>query len=487
MPTERPLTLAIAGATGFVGQSIIPSLSKRFRLLGLTRSKTRGSRPDETGHIEWRRCDLFSLLQLEETLHDADVAIYLVHSMLPSSRLTQGHFADLDLLMADNFGRAARTCGVQQIIYLGGLLPKDTHDLSPHLRSRWEVEQALGAHGVPVTSLRAGLVVGPGGSSLKMLVNLVKRLPAMALPKWTSSQMQPIAIQDVVRAFHHVIGQEAFYGRPFDIGGPEVMTYAHMLRRTARILGVDRPSVGLPVFSPRLSRLWISMISGSPQTLVGPLIESLRHEMVVEPNPLQAWLEPHTTGFDDALRQSLNETGELRPNPRAYLRVTDDAAIREAQYVRSIQRLPLPRGRTAQWAAYEYLRWLPRFLNPFLRATVSADGVCAIYLKPLDQPLLVLSLSSDRSHADRPLFYITGGLLVDASSDHGRLEFREVLDGSALMAGIHDFRPRLPWHLYNATQALLHLWVMRSFGIHLQRVHRAIAPAETVAAGGGQS
>ena len=466
-PDGRPV-LAIAGATGFVGRSLRQALAGRYHIVGLTRSaaKVRNAEPDDP--VEWRRCDLFSLLHVERALEGVDYAVYLVHSMLPSARLTQAHFADLDLIMADNFARAAADHGVQQILYIGGLIPDDEDDLSPHLASRLEVERTLGSGPVPLTALRAGLIVGPGGSSLRMLVNLVRRLPAMILPEWTQSMTQPIALDDVVRAVMHVVGNTDFYDGHFDVGGPNVMSYQEMMEQAAGVLEVHRPMLNVPVFTPKLSRLWVSVVTGAPRALAGPLIESLKHDMVVQDNPLQAWLEHQgTTDFLDAVRHAIDREGRVRPNPRSSLRPVDDAAIREARQVRSVQRMPLPDDHDATWAAYEYMRWLPTFIKPFLRGTVSDDGVCRVYLRPLPWPLLELSFSEQRSDPDRPLFYITGGMLADTSSETGRLEFREVLDGTVLLAAIHDFRPRLPWYLYNSTQALAHLWVMRGFRHHL--------------------
>ena len=161
-------TIVIAGATGFVGRALAPALAPTARVIGLSR----GARTPDSVYAEWRACDLFSLLDAEHALEGADVAFYLVHSMMPSAHLTQGHFRDLDLVCADNFARAAKSRGVRQIIYLGGLVPEGGA-LSPHLESRLEVERALGAYGVPVTSLRAGLVIGAGGSSFAMLQRAV--------------------------------------------------------------------------------------------------------------------------------------------------------------------------------------------------------------------------------------------------------------------------------------------------------------------------
>ena len=145
--SKQPLTVAIAGATGFVGEALCRALAPEHRIVALTRSRERAERPDDDG-VSWRRCDLFSLRELERALETADCAIYLVHSMLPSARLTQASFADLDLLLADNFGRAAQRCGVSQILYLGGLTPAEGR-LSPDLASRLEVEQTLGSQPAP--------------------------------------------------------------------------------------------------------------------------------------------------------------------------------------------------------------------------------------------------------------------------------------------------------------------------------------------------
>ena len=175
------MTIAVAGASGFIGQALCERLALTHTVVALSRAAS-----PSAGGIERRRCDLFSLLDCERGLTGADVAVYLVHSMMPSARLTQASFADMDLILADNFARAAKRVGVKQIVYLGGVVP-ETGVLSPHLASRVEVERALAAHGVPVTTLRASLVIGPDGSSFRILQRLVERLPVMLLPRWTRS------------------------------------------------------------------------------------------------------------------------------------------------------------------------------------------------------------------------------------------------------------------------------------------------------------
>ena len=466
---EAPPTVAIAGASGFVGTALRRALADDHDLVGLTRSPARAARADDGDPIRWRHCDLFSLREVERGLAGADLAVYLVHSMLPSSRLTQGTFADLDLILADNFARAAAAAGVRQIVFVSGLLPDDTRRLSRHLRSRWEVERTLAAHGVPVTTLRTGLVVGRGGSSLAILVRLVRRLPAMLLPAWADSKTQPVALRDVVRAVRLVLGAPDRFRGPFDVAGPDVMTYREMLRATAEVLGVERPTSGVPFVTPRLSTLWVSLITGSPRALVGPLVASLRHDMVVRPNPVQDAIAPAATPFREALREAVTPGGRAFPDARHAHRRADDEAVREARLVRSVQRFTLPKGRSAEWAGAEYLRWLDGFAGPVLRVRV--DGPTArFYVRPFPRPVLELVHAPDRSTPDRALFYVTGGALAQAGgARRGRLEFREVLGGSCVLAAIHDFAPRLPWALYRLTQAVAHLFVMAQFGRHLDK------------------
>ncbi|MEM9695145.1 MAG: NAD(P)H-binding protein [Myxococcota bacterium] len=477
MSGDKPV-VALAGATGFVGQALMRSLTGRYRVVGLTRSPTRSALPEERD-IEWRHCDLFSIEQVETALEGVDYAIYLVHSMLPNARLTQATFEDLDLLLADNFARAAQSNRVKQIIYVGGINPRD-NEISRHLESRLEVEATLGARGTPTTSLRAGLILGPGGSSMRMLVQLVRRLPVMILPRWTESRSAPIAIEDVVRAVERCLGAEETFGQHFELGGPDQMNYREMMERTAAALGIERPMIKTPVFSAGLSTKWVAAVTSTSEDLVGPLIESLAHSVLPEPNWLNDWLhETGPTPFDRALAASVDEDGRPADNPRRQLVRSDEAKIKRARTVRSVQRLSLPGGEDAQWAADEYLRWLPRFLWPLLDVKVIHEDV-QFRVRGLGIVLLQLWHDRGASCKDRQLLLITGGVLAHVDEAYeGRLEFRQVLDGRTLIAAIHDFRPTLPWYLYNLSQAIVHLIVMTAFGRHLRRLRRpARLPSE---------
>ena len=412
------------------------------------------------------QADLFSLKDAEQALAGARYAIYLVHSMSRSARLVQGSFADLDLICADNFGRAARTAGVEQIVYVGGLQPHEQGGgSSPHLQSRREVGVALGFHGTPVTELRAGLVLGPDGSSWELMSRLVQRLPLLVCPEWTTHRTQPIDLGTLVELIARVLGDPASYAHVFDVGGPDVVTYRQLLEHTAVALGVKRPFVSVPIDAPALSHLWISMITGAPTELVAPLLESLRHDMVARDLSLQERLGLPGLPIDVALAKSVSPAAH---EPQAY-RPAPEGKLRG---VRSVQRIPLPVAANAEWAADEYMRWLPRGLWPFMRVDTVREGTAhtaSFRIVGIKKPLLVLALDTTRSAKDRQLFYIRGGMLA-LTEGRGRLEFREVPDRHALLTAIHDFMPRLPWLFYRFTQAVVHAIVMWLFGQHLARL-----------------
>ena len=267
-------TIAIAGATGFIGMALAEELAGEYRVIGLTR---RPPPPETCPGIEWRHCDLFSLFECEQALAGADAAFYLVHSMLPSARLTQGNFQDMDLISADNFARAAAQVGIGHIIYLGGLIPEGA-DLSRHIQSRREVELTLGAHGVPVTTLRAGIIIGLRGSSYGMFRSVLERAPLIFCPRWSDSLIQPIALIDAIHLLRYCLEHPGDDNQNYDIGCADILTYRELLRRCASLLGLKRLFIRLPLPLLCLSKLFLTMISGFPRQLVAPLVElSLIH------------------------------------------------------------------------------------------------------------------------------------------------------------------------------------------------------------------
>jgi hypothetical protein len=411
---------------------------------------------------------LFSLLQIEDALTGADLAIYLVHSMLPTAKLTQGSFADSDLLLADNFARAAKKCNVKRVLYLGGLIPEH-ENLSRHLQSRLEVEQALASQGVPVTTLRSGLILGARGSSFQILYLLVRRLPIMLCPKWVWTLTQAIAVDDVVNLISFCISENKTIGNSYDIGGPDVVTYRDLMQKVSEKLALHRYFFRVPLFTPGLSRLWVQLITGASSNLISPLIQSLRHTMLVRnPELIHLYGKP-LTDLDTAITKCLNETPpSLRLTTRQRRKSQN-----KSQDVRSIQRLILPKGKNAEWIAQEYFRWLPKFLSPLIRVLEVQPEVWDFQFRGVNLSLLTLRFSKERSTPDRQIFYIQGGKLAQLHPTfRGRLEFRQVLGDRFVLAAIHEFVPRLPWFIYKYTQALLHIWVMKNFGAHLLKEDR---------------
>jgi len=460
------VTVAISGARGFIGARLARELSARegTRVVGLSRSL-----PSQPGpHVaEWRRCDLFNYEDAYLALEGVDVAFYLVHAMMPSARLTRGHFEDLDVISADNFARAARARGVRQIVYLGGLIP-DGPSLSAHLESRREVEHVLSAHGVPVTALRAGMVVGRNGSSFSMLFRLVQRLPLMLCPAWMRMRTQPIDLEDVVRLLAFCVDRPDTLSKVFDIGGPDVMTYQDMVQATALALHKRRFMLPVRHFSTRLSCLWVSLVTGAPRALVRPLVDSLNHETVAHDRVLQQRAGVKGRSFAESLADAIEAGPGEQPIAFHGWRGTAEPKAR------SVQRLPLPHGWNAERVAREYLSWLVRAL-PVLR--VREDGALRVsfHFGALALPLLILELAPAASTPDRALFYVRGGALAH-SMGTGRLEFLCVSGKPAVLAAVHDFRPRLPWWLYVFSHALVHELVMWAFGRHLARLSAEVLP-----------
>ncbi|MDW0113603.1 NAD(P)H-binding protein [Sporosarcina saromensis] len=457
---ERKLVIAIAGASGYIGRNLVKQLKGHAKVIALSRTD---NHHNNTEDVEWRCCDLFSMKDAEKGLAGADIAVYLVHSMLKSARLTQGSFEDMDVILADNFAQAAKRQGVQEIVYLSGIIPnEDEKHLSRHLKSRLECERILRAYGVPVTALRAGLIIGPKGSSFPILLKLVKRLPLMILPKWTRSQTQPVALDDLLRALRSILLDFEPKERTIDIGGPEVMTYKSMMEQTAAVLGVKRKFVDVPFFSLNLSRLWLTLITQSSKEMVYPLVESLKHPMVVSPrNKVDGISEGDFTFMEAAAAALQGEASDWKHGMKS----PSFGPLK--QDVRSVQRIELPDGWSADRVARYYVRWLETFLNPWVLTSVDGNLNCKIGFIG-NRTLLELNYSQERSTEERALYYITGGFLMDPNvNQRGRMEFRKIPGTQEVIIAIHDYLPSLPWFIYYITQANMHAFVMWRFQRHM--------------------
>ncbi|NQY32074.1 MAG: NAD(P)H-binding protein [Coraliomargarita sp.] len=463
---SKPL-VAVAGASGFVGTHLRAHLAKAYRFRALTRSSSIAEKAHEANSTEWRLCDLYSLPKVTEAMAGCDLGIYLVHSMAPSSRLMQANFEDTDLLLADNFIRAAEAAGIKHVVYLSGLLPEQREDLSPHLRSRYEVEAVLRSRSVKVTVLRAGLICGPGGSSFSMLVNLVRRLPLMLFPKWTGSTTQSVDIRNVCEAFELCIEAHDLAGEIYDLGGHPPMTYRDLIVRTGEVLGRRVRGPNFPGNCFLLSKHWVSLFGSVPPALVGPLQESLRHDLQARSSALLDRLKPTLVSFEESIRSAVNEDGSPKPNPRSRTQSSDRKRIKKLRRVRSVQRMPFVGRLDAQAVAAEYGTWLTRSFRGLIRVE-RGDGESIRFLAFGRFTLLELVPTPyTRTNKRRCAFYVTGGLLSRNVDPQGRLEFRLFPEHSCMIASIHGFAPSLPWWLYANTQARVHLAVMSAFGRHL--------------------
>lgn len=456
------LRICVTGATGFVGQNLIELLSTQddLEIVALSRKVSYQMDNSQKGNIIWRRCNGFSLIDVEKATKDVDVLIYLIHSMLPTSALSQGDFPDFDLYLADNFARAAATNKIKKIIYLSGLIPP-AEKLSEHLKSRLEVESALSQYGNDVSVLRAGLVVGENGSSFKILERLIKRLPVLICPQWTLSKTQPISLHDVLASLNYCIRNYQNLRPVYDIAGPDIVTYKEMLILTAKILGIKRPIINVPMFSPGLSKLWVSKITTTEASLVYPLIESLKHEMIADKDQQLIIPDHKYKGFRESLEKALSK--EKDGIMRYIVNYNAIISFRLLESVSSFQRIVCSKKTNGEEVANNYFKWLPKFLSPFINVKVVGGEVSFLLFNKLK--LLILTKNFERSTDDRVLYYITGGLLARLDNGTGRMEFRWIGASNSVICALIDYRPSLPWFIYKYTQAYFHLIVMKRFAV----------------------
>lgn len=289
------MRVVVFGATGIVGSALLPVLAAGHEVVAVSRKP----RPAEKD-VSWAVGDTTDATSVREVLAGAEVAYYFVHSL--GSR----DFEELDLAAAKTMAREAEAAGLRQLIYLGGL-GEDGDELSPHLRSRLETGRALASGAVPLTTLRAAVVVGRGSAAFETVVALVDRLPAMIAPRWVSTPTQPIALADTVRYLAGVAGRDEAFGETYDVGGPEVMTYREMIERIARLRGKRRLIVEVPVLTPFLSSLWLHLVTPVGASVARPLVEGLRNPTVARDERIRELVPIRLTPFDEAARDALRE------------------------------------------------------------------------------------------------------------------------------------------------------------------------------------
>lgn len=298
--------ILLTGASGYVGGRLAPRLLEAgYEVRCLVRS------PAKVLDRPWARhprceivgVELANATELAGKLRGCDAGYYLVHSMLAAGEA----YAQRDREMARLFARAAEEAGLRRIIYLGGL-GETGPGLSAHLRSRREVEEVLASGSVPVTVLRAAMIIGSGSASFEILRYLVERLPVMVTPKWVRTECQPISIENVIGYLLMCLSTPETAGRTLDIGGPDIMSYRQIMQIMARVRGLPRRLIiPVPVLTPRLSSLWIHLVTPLSSQIARPLAEGLRNRVVCRHNEASHLMPQHLLGVEESIALALRQ------------------------------------------------------------------------------------------------------------------------------------------------------------------------------------
>jgi uncharacterized protein YbjT (DUF2867 family) len=288
----------VFGASGYVGSNLVPALlAAGHRVRATARNLEVLEGRGWTG-VELVAADALDPGSLERALAGIEVAYYLVHSMAAGR-----DFAAIDRAAAENFARAAAAAGVRRIVYLGGLIPPNPR--SQHLRSRAETGQVLRGFAVPVTEIRAGMIIGPGSAAYEVIRDLVNHLPLMITPTWVRSRSTPIALSDLLAYLVAVGDLEAAANRTLDAGGPDAVTYEEIMRCYARLVGRRPRILAVPVLTPRLSSYWLRLVTSVPTSVARALVEGLEHDFVADDAELCRLVPRPRMGLEDAIRATI--------------------------------------------------------------------------------------------------------------------------------------------------------------------------------------
>ena len=292
------MKILLTGATGYIGKRLLPALLKEgHEVICCVRDKNRFHLNIDfnAGKVSILEVDFLKDPPKNDLIKDIDAAYYLIHSM--SSNISD--FTKLEEMSAKNFLELVRSTNIKQIIYLGGITNEEK--LSKHLSSRKNVEKILSESGIPVTTLRAGIIVGSGSASFEIIRDLVEKLPIMITPKWLNTKHHPIAVRNIIQYLTGVLLKEDLYNRSFDVGGPDILTYKEMLLQFAAVRGLKRLIISVPVMTPRLSSYWLYFVTSTSYKLAVNLVDSMKIEVVGKPNDLEKLLNIESISYKNAV------------------------------------------------------------------------------------------------------------------------------------------------------------------------------------------
>lgn len=296
-PDARPLHV-VFGASGYIGTNLVPELLAAGHRVRATARNLEVLEGRGWSGVEQVRADALDPATLTGALAGADVAYYLVHSMAAGRR-----FGEIDREAAGNFARAAAAAGVRRIVYLGGLIPPDPR--SQHLRSRAETGEVLRQGPVPVTEVRAGMIIGPGSAAYEVIRDLVNHLPVMVTPSWVRSRSTPIALPDLLAYLLAVAERPEAAGLILDAGGPDAVTYEEIMRCYGRLVGRQPRILPVPVLTPRLSSYWLRFVTSVPTSIAQALVEGLEHDFVADDATLRSLVPRRLMGLEEAIRAAI--------------------------------------------------------------------------------------------------------------------------------------------------------------------------------------
>lgn len=304
--SDAPRLTLLTGATGYVGGRLLPLLEAKGERLRCLARRPANLRDRVGPSTEVVQGDVHEPESLACALEGVDTAYYLIHSMAGS-----GEFEARDRQAAQNFARAARDAGVRRIVYLGGL-GEDNRSLSAHLRSRHEVGRVLRESGREVIEFRASIVIGSGSLSFELVRALVERLPVMICPRWVGVHTQPIAVEDLLAYLEAALDWPGRESRVFEIGGPDQVSYGEIMREYARQRGLRRWLISVPVLTPRLSSLWLGLVTPVYARVGRKLVDSLRNPTVVTDGSALEHFPVRPRGLRAAIERALvNEDREV--------------------------------------------------------------------------------------------------------------------------------------------------------------------------------